>query len=968
MGNRSYLYVRAGGEHHEIAEANNNIPVLWQLMLAGGRSGEAIRDQRILRVADEDLDNLEVPLAGAVQRAQHVLRFIARHPVSATLPQVPRYAEAAQAHLQQLLDTHGADATLSADFDEMSWFESDCGEEGFNARYLARLDDEFSTLWQAIDNAIARQDWRAFDRTLAEHFDPQAIWSRDWSQWQWHVGLSSFSHRYFGEYHLVQEADFATYCAQGGARDDEGEESDDDESSDTDERAPDGATHLIGDLWCFGTHGERPAYGVRRGPSVDAPVLITPRYDEIFPLDKPDGEYAYLLCCQRDGKQWLVDTRVTPARVLHDTGYDEIWGFDDEGFMPFQLGKRFGFLRPDGSELSATPYDDVHGFTGGMAAVLQNGRYGFINPEGRQIIAPGYLEVELVDAVEGRHLRRVRLNTGWGVMERDGSLLVPCLYDELTWAHAFEGWLAERAGQWSLLRADGSPWGGPAPYRVENWLADGAFLRIEQDGRYGLLAADGTMRVPCRYTELEMMYGCVQPLLVGCREADGLVELIDEHGVLQLPEPCRRVDMLRSLRTDLEDGDTWRDLLRVERDGPGGDPVVGIWRIGAAAPLVPCVYMDIRVVMPEAGRIVFLTGRINDDDPDAVRMGVRDESGAELYPEVYGPIAGEGRLPSDPWSWSAVGKNIEDRWRQGLPAKAWHTPSQRLVWIDAQGGSEPFEARLRRLVADGDCDAAFELAKARVAGQDVAQDVHEAARLYTHIAQAPHAAQALRGQAAYRLALLLCDTTLDLVDEAAGFHWFQQAAAWLEDGASRRHTFAWLIYLHDTQRGGAQDDPAAVLRYATLASESGDGEGSRRAGVCWRYGHGCEADLDRARALFELAIEQRCAPAHAWLAETLSELAALRDAPSYYGLCVYHLRAALEAEDAPSWTGTLLAKLSLDGKLTEPLADTEALLLGSAEAGDVDAMRLLAQRIYPEGDARQRDWLARWRTARTHCT
>ncbi len=966
MGNRSYLYVRAGGEHHEIAEANNNIPVLWCWMLAGGRTGEAIRDQRILRVADEDLDNLEVPLASAVQRAQRALKFIARHPVSATLPQLPRYADAAHAHLQQLLDTHGADAILSADFDEMSWFESDCGEEGFNARYLARLDDEFSTLWQEIDATIAQQDWRAFDRALTEHFDPQASWSRDWSGWQWHVGLCSFSHRYFGDYHRIQEVDFATYCAQGGARDEDGDL--DDEPDNTNDRAPDGAEHLSGDLWCFSVSGENNAYGVRRGASVDAPMVIAPSYDAIFPLDGPDGEYAYLLCCQRDGKQWLVDTRVTPARVLHETGYDEIWGIDDEGFMPFQLGKRFGFLRPGGTELSAMPYDDVHGFAGGMAAVLQNGRYGFINPEGRQIIAPCYLEVEMVEAAEARHLRRVRLDTGWGVMDSDGSLLLPCAYDQLTWAHAYDGWLAEQAGQWSLLRVDGSAWVGPAPYRVENWLADGAFLRIEQDGHYGLLAADGTMRVPCRYTELEMVYGCVQPLLLGCRQADGLVELIDEHGVQQLPEPCRRVDLVRSLRTDLEDSGAWHDLVRVERDGPAGDPVVGIWRIGAAAPLIPCVYTDIRIVMPAAASIVFLTERVDDDDPYAVRMGVRDERGAELHPEVYSWIARNERLPGDPWSWSALAKALEDRWRQGLPAKAWHAPSQCLAWIDAAGGSEPFEARLRRLAADGDCDAAFELAKAHVEGEHVAPNMHDAARLYAQIAQTPHAEQGLRGQAAYRLALLLCDPTLDLVDEAAGFHWFQQAVVWLEDDASRRHTCAWLIYLHDNRRGGAPDDPAAVLRYATLASESGDGDGSRRAGVCWRYGHGCEPDLDRARALFELAIEQRCAPAHAWLAETLSELATLRDTPSYYGLCAYHLRAALEAEDAPRWTGTLLARLSLDGKLAEPQADTEALLLRSAEAGDVDAMRLLAQRIYPEGDARQRDWTMRWRTARDNRT
>src|SRR5688572_1502675 len=98
MGNRSWLYLehRLSGDDDgadpeetsadEIAEANNNFPVLWQLLLADGAAGDAIDHQRVF--GDAGTDNLASDAHAALARIRQLHAFVERHPMLHTLPQI----------------------------------------------------------------------------------------------------------------------------------------------------------------------------------------------------------------------------------------------------------------------------------------------------------------------------------------------------------------------------------------------------------------------------------------------------------------------------------------------------------------------------------------------------------------------------------------------------------------------------------------------------------------------------------------------------------------------------------------------------------------------------------------------------------------------------------------------------------------------------------------------------------------
>ena len=101
MGNRSYLYlVSADAEDHRVrfAEANNNFPSLWQILLASGEAAPAITDQRVF--GDAGTDNLAADADSALERLRSLAEFVREHPLLDQQPLLPLQFEALLAHLR----------------------------------------------------------------------------------------------------------------------------------------------------------------------------------------------------------------------------------------------------------------------------------------------------------------------------------------------------------------------------------------------------------------------------------------------------------------------------------------------------------------------------------------------------------------------------------------------------------------------------------------------------------------------------------------------------------------------------------------------------------------------------------------------------------------------------------------------------------------------------------------------------
>ena len=151
MGNRSYLYlVSADAEDHRVqfAEANNNFPSLWQILLANGEAAPAITDQRVF--GDAGTDNLAADADSALERLRSLAEFVREHPLLDQQPLLPLQFEALLAHLRASIDAvraaPGQAVRVSANLDELSWLD----EGGTPDTFIRQCRDDCDQRWARV--------------------------------------------------------------------------------------------------------------------------------------------------------------------------------------------------------------------------------------------------------------------------------------------------------------------------------------------------------------------------------------------------------------------------------------------------------------------------------------------------------------------------------------------------------------------------------------------------------------------------------------------------------------------------------------------------------------------------------------------------------------------------------------------------------------------------------------------------
>ena len=97
------------------------------------------------------------------------------------------------------------------------------------------------------------------------------------------------------------------------------------------------------------------------------------------------------------------------------------------------------------------PFEWVDKFSEGLARVEQNGKYGLINTQG-EVVAPCIYDYGTGDFSEG--LVRVTQNDKYGFINTKGEVVIPCIYDD---ARIFSEGLAlvEQNGKLSVINTEG---------------------------------------------------------------------------------------------------------------------------------------------------------------------------------------------------------------------------------------------------------------------------------------------------------------------------------------------------------------------------------------------------------------------------------------------------------------------------------------------------------------------------------
>ncbi|MFZ2268913.1 MAG: SEL1-like repeat protein [Azonexus sp.] len=842
MGNRSYLYLTSRQndpeDRREVAEANNNIPRLWHVLLANGQAAAPITDQRVF--GDAGTPNIAADAQAALARFRQLVEALQQHPLIDKLPALPRHLRAVAAFLEQCLAEHEVAVELffSANLDEYSWFYDMPAEE-----FIVRQQQEFNATWAAIEQAIAHQDSFALEKALGMAGDEAC---ENWQSWCWDFGLGGLGayHPYFRNCDdEPREEEFADFVPQ----------------PDPWEIARENDLSL--DRQRFAENG---LFGVRQLDADEEPgkTLLPAEYEGIWPADEdPRAE----LWVRRGGLIGLLHLAADgTATTLLEPCLEEAWHFSDDLAVVQQDGL-MGMLRRDGSWFLLPSFDDLWDYDQGHATARTGELLGYLDRQGAWAIPPRF---EAAGNFTENGLAAVTEGGRDGLLRTDGSYAAAPLYDELEWAEEFSGWRLSRQDKHGLLQADGSPWLAAEWDEISCPDERAAIVVVQRGEHCGVFDRAGRQCLPCVYLSINLRdhnLDDVPPpspgelqFAVGTASGRGL---LDGNGRELIPCHYDDIDELPSQWQDNHVSRS-RELLLVQT--AGDPPPVGIWNLKSKRQCIPCAYLAVApfyveptgtplLLVVQAGEIA---GEATGETPPAAScFGVLDADGQTLIPAEYRWLVENHGAFSD----SAIEHTryaLTRAFRTNEAFLAQPMAGEEVVWLMPDGRRFGFVEKLAADYAAGDLAAALRLGRALRDGDGVADDAEQAVVWLERAAGS--AEQPGLPAAMADLAILLAEDQ-DPARQTRARQLLEQALARGGDWPTRSAR-NWLGYMQLNGIGGPQDYPGACRQFQ-LAAEQGDHHATYNLGLCLENGWGIAPNPQQAMHKYQQAEQHGVADA-----------------------------------------------------------------------------------------------------------
>ena len=972
MGNRSFLYLtgtpQARDKFRLFAEANNNLPTLWQVILADSKSAPPIKYQRVF--GDANTDNLSSEAAGAFARIERLAEAVGQHPLLHTVAALPQQFEGLLAYLRDEMAAVGSGGgepvVFSADLDELSWL-------GQDDDFIKRIREDSNRLWADIDRAIANGDYPALDEALGLNANGGNF--SQWPQWAYTFGFAGLDHPYFTQRDEPQKMPFAEFAPE-----------------ERDVWLGEGLELIQKDK----RQGVRLLASGKRGKSASR-VLVKPEWEHIVRSGHTDTRCLWV---RRDGRYGLLHANDDEPRLLHPCDLDSVWDFEDAG------GKRIaavlqndliGLIDENGDWVLAPqdarpPIVELWDFCHGLAPARSGEKTGAIDGSGRWVVQPQFDQIDEFNpqgyALAVRDGRHVLLNAADGTIGAD-------TYSGGEWAERLPGFIVYKGNKQGWLHPDGRTWIAPEWDEIRLPLGD-RFL-VRRDKLWGALRHDGSPCIAPDYRALDERLENTQAL----QENNGRQEfiakrdkhtgVIDDTGKTVIPFEYARIESFVSVNQPDGRAEVPGTLVRVIRRS-GRRHLCGAWDLRLARETAVCRYDHIHatVLYRDAGQPVYgylianKTGAAPDSGDAVLRVGVLRSDGSELFAANWAWIAERYGI-DDTTGALIVGRNLAKAWTDNRAVQAAVAGENRYAWLLRNGDTLTHEAWLTQCYAEGDFDAAWQLACHYRDGEGIEQN-DALAKRWTALAAGmpadtvPTAPASRPGKPARKRASpwmsvnadprghpeAICELALLLDNDNAEEHDSAAARAWLEHALRHRGKDSASVhnelgYLLDAGRGGPADLERAAKLYRRAAIMN-DVRGLYYLGWCYEFQRGVPADPAEAIKHYRGAARMGHLEADYRIGLLLRQQAdategkardqALREA-------AYHLRKAADTSES---TVALAASAELallilrgEGGQKRDAHGAERLLLAGAEQGDNTCIAYLVQHLYGDKESAKYD-------------
>lgn len=207
------------------------------------------------------------------------------------------------------------------------------------------------------------------------------------------------------------------------------------------------------------------------------------------------------------------------GEVIIPLKYDWVGAFSD-GRAVVMRNKKWGYIDSDGNEVVPLLYDNATNFSDGRAAVCLGDyktgrRWGVIDKNGDNIISPVYDDMS---PFCGGYARVVVSGKGCGIINRNGTEVVPCKYNientypKHTWFPAGRILASDKNRRFFLLDKKGrevlplDEYAHVQPLPRSGYAQNihGYLMAEKRGGKTGVIDAAGNVIIPFNYTRMQL--------------------------------------------------------------------------------------------------------------------------------------------------------------------------------------------------------------------------------------------------------------------------------------------------------------------------------------------------------------------------------------------------------------------------------------------------------------------------------
>jgi len=165
--------------------------------------------------------------------------------------------------------------------------------------------------------------------------------------------------------------------------------------------------------------------------------------------------------------------------------------FESQTLFACKNGGQIRLFDERGGEIFTLECDEIESFTNGIAKFRRGEHYGFVRLDG-SLLCDATFEDAMPWTIDGRSL--VKIAGKWGIMNSDGTMALPAIYDALGGTSAPIP--AKMGALWGYLGADG--------WIIEPTFDDAerfwyGFANVSQRGRYGIIDERGNWVIAPRF-------------------------------------------------------------------------------------------------------------------------------------------------------------------------------------------------------------------------------------------------------------------------------------------------------------------------------------------------------------------------------------------------------------------------------------------------------------------------------------